>query len=308
MPFVLSVEPLIVDPNWLQGKQIPLPAISGSTGIPNPRTYTHEFPWRISKANILPPPEGKTLRALDGVWFFPCWRIVSQCFHSRISKAKALILDPEKPMLRAGKGTVQREGTIRLYSDEIDALYRDADIAAIPERQINHSLLSLEDLGLRLSTPIRSTFTIASISPALIYKNPSVDLLARWAKSEILVPVGDNYNRLALIRHTLEGHQRQVDSFPSFRSIYDLEERKPTSQVMLLTGSTGAIGSFILDRLLVDMDIAYIYCLNRAADSRRFKRLEIAKGVFHAVSAPIELKMNSIRSNWRSGRKRWLFA
>ncbi|KAL4934737.1 hypothetical protein BDV06DRAFT_229586, partial [Aspergillus oleicola] len=58
----------------------------------------------------------------------------AQCpAHARVSKSKILVVDVAKPMLRAGKGTVQRAGTVQLYRDEIDALYED-NIQPIPDR------------------------------------------------------------------------------------------------------------------------------------------------------------------------------
>jgi len=33
-----------------------------------------------------------------------------------------LVTHPEKPMLRAGKGTVMKKATVKLYEEEIDAL------------------------------------------------------------------------------------------------------------------------------------------------------------------------------------------
>ncbi|PWY66351.1 acetyl-CoA synthetase-like protein, partial [Aspergillus sclerotioniger CBS 115572] len=52
----------------------------------------------------------------------------TQCpAHARIAKSHILFTTPEKPMLRAGKGTVQRAGTLALYAQEFDDLYADAD-------------------------------------------------------------------------------------------------------------------------------------------------------------------------------------
>lgn len=47
--------------------------------------------------------------------------------HARIAKSHILFTTPEKPMLRAGKGTVQRAGTLAMYAAELDALYADAE-------------------------------------------------------------------------------------------------------------------------------------------------------------------------------------
>ena len=42
---------------------------------------------------------------------------------ARVSRSHVLFTDKQKPMLRAGKGTVQRAPTLKLYKDALDALY-----------------------------------------------------------------------------------------------------------------------------------------------------------------------------------------
>ena len=39
-------------------------------------------------------------------------------------KGFVMITDPNKPILRAGKGTVQRHATLQLYAKEFTALYK----------------------------------------------------------------------------------------------------------------------------------------------------------------------------------------
>ena len=115
-------------------------------------------------------------------------------------------------MLRAGKGTVQRCGTRRSYTAEIDALYRDADIMSadvdapdtvtpgdleksLMKKKIRHFILdsmnrkSIDDsdnffaLGmdslqaLVLVRKLKQSLAMSSIALSTIYTNPSVDSL-----------------------------------------------------------------------------------------------------------------------------------
>jgi hypothetical protein len=41
---------------------------------------------------------------------------------SRIFKEMVLVTSREKPMLRAGKGTVMKKATVKLYEEEINSL------------------------------------------------------------------------------------------------------------------------------------------------------------------------------------------
>lgn len=45
--------------------------------------------------------------------------------HARIVKSHVIFMHPQRPMLRAGKGTVLHSATLRLYEDDIDSLYAD---------------------------------------------------------------------------------------------------------------------------------------------------------------------------------------
>ncbi len=58
------------------------------------------------------------------------WPIIeeanSKCdMFARVEKSHILFVSPDKPMERAGKGTVQRRLTLDLYAQEIDALYAE---------------------------------------------------------------------------------------------------------------------------------------------------------------------------------------
>lgn len=68
-----------------------------------------------------PPPPADSL--LEDLW--PIIEQANQTYtvDSRIAKSHIVFTEPEKPMQRAGKGTVQRAPTLELYRDELDALY-----------------------------------------------------------------------------------------------------------------------------------------------------------------------------------------
>ncbi|KAL9630769.1 MAG: hypothetical protein Q9204_004551 [Flavoplaca sp. TL-2023a] len=54
---------------------------------------------------------------------------------ARVARSHILFTDPEQPMRRAGKGTVQRGPTLQLYKDKLDQLYeREGD--AVPGNEL----------------------------------------------------------------------------------------------------------------------------------------------------------------------------
>lgn len=229
--------------------------------------------------------------------------------HARVDKSKILVLESAtKPMLRAAKGTVQRQGTLRLYADEIDALYEQQEtasdsrtkarsgISGLTEEDVANQLraiiseitsfqnpdddVDLFTLGmdslqtLQLCRAIKAKLGLTfSIAPSLVYKHPSVESLAR----EILhlgSPAGQpeentKQDRLEAMATLLNHYEHQIDQLVSpGRSSNMSKTSSEAPQVIVLTGSTGAIGSHLLQELLCNKNIAHIYCLNRSLNSK----------------------------------------
>ena len=74
-----------------------------------------------AKKNLMSPEERKGF--LEDLW--PTIEQANKLCsaHGRVLRGLVLFTTAEKPMLRAGKGTVQRRGTVKLYKSELDALY-----------------------------------------------------------------------------------------------------------------------------------------------------------------------------------------
>ncbi|KAL4936564.1 hypothetical protein BDV06DRAFT_233299 [Aspergillus oleicola] len=219
--------------------------------------------------------------------------------HARISKSKILVLDQEKRMLRAGKGTVQREGTVRLYAEQIDALYSETDSQPASDgKTIIKTISSREDavtalrtlvgditswaqfdddadlftLGmdslqtLRLSGAIRSKLEISTVSAAVIYRNPSVNLLAEQVFPG-QAPQKAKYGTTSTMTNLQTQYEQQIDQLASTMPLGAVQRYLPSSEVVVLTGSTGTVGSFILDQLLANDEVSHVYCLNRTQNS-----------------------------------------
>lgn len=221
--------------------------------------------------------------------------------HARIVKSHVLLTHPQKPMLRAGKGTVQRSGTLRLYADEIESLYADADtMTADAEAQGLDSLSSLDDsavyqfikrsvlsitkwpdlddnqnfftLGmdslqtLLLVREFRRGLAIPSVALTTVYTNPSLSALtkailrcSRHQQESKAFQEQERHQRIGIF---LNEYQEKIDRLP----ISPTAVQETPNRVVILTGSTGALGSHILHTLLAN-PITHIYCLNRATDS-----------------------------------------
>jgi hypothetical protein len=73
-----------------------------------------------------PKNEGEVKAFIDKVWPSVIAANKETVAHGQIGRDHVIISSPEKPFLRAGKGTIQRQGTLKLYKDEIDELYEKA--------------------------------------------------------------------------------------------------------------------------------------------------------------------------------------
>ena len=208
--------------------------------------------------------------------------------HARVSMSKILLVDPAKPMLRAPKGTIQRNATLKIYADEIDQLYKqddevngdadaggEADVKAAIRNvvaellgwdDLNFFQLGMDSLGvLRLQRALKRH--LPSITLNTIYNNASVNALAKEIESASAsngeVEAKDPTAELAQL---LESYQKKIDLIPA--STVPAVPAGPAT--IMVTGTTGALGSYVVNRLLQlpESEVVRIYCFNRAKDAK----------------------------------------
>lgn len=225
--------------------------------------------------------------------------------HARISKSHILFTSPGKPILRTAKGTVQRKATLRSYSNELEALYADADSmndlevpVVIDTNDMEGSILRI----LRTTTGISDLATeddffsrgmdslqviqtarslkaglakadvdAKALAPSTIYTSPTVSKLVAALKTYMEAGPQDAES---LEQARAQKMQRMLEKYSvglpdqSLRHT-DNFRRDDNRQVVVLTGSTGALGSYLLDALVKCESVSTIYCLNRSADAEQ---------------------------------------
>ncbi|KAL8650328.1 MAG: hypothetical protein Q9226_005189 [Calogaya cf. arnoldii] len=113
------------------------------------------------------------------------------------------------------------------------------------------------------------------ITASTIYSNPSVTKLAKVltnspqsSESRQLDPQPDNISSNRQVNELLAKYSWNLPvtsrSSKSWRLGHGMK--------VLLTGSTGSLGSYILGRLLANCRVSHIYCLNRSANSEKRQR------------------------------------
>lgn len=219
--------------------------------------------------------------------------------HARILKDFVIFADQERGVERAGKGTVQREPTLQLYQKDIDKLYEAPELPnTLPEMLVeakdeepvplkealpdivssclevdgdlapdanlfDHGLDSIQTVSLAKKInaySIQTNPTPQTVSPQTIYTNPSIE------KLESRLENGTH--------HENESHETEMQIiFKEWsRSLPQAKDnpvpKLPDKSVILLTGSTGSLGSYLLNTLLSSPNIEKVYCLTRDEDGR----------------------------------------
>lgn len=130
--------------------------------------------------------------------------------------------------------------------------------------------LSATFLRLRIVNVFRVSDDLAKVLPAItqnvVYDHPTVDDLARFITG--IVKTHD-----AEIGNASTSHKEAVGTMIN-KYIAGLDSKLPLAShrvhegaVVLITGSTGNIGSQILSELLQDNSVARVYAFNRAAQN-----------------------------------------
>ncbi|KAH0833861.1 putative aminoadipate reductase [Lanmaoa asiatica] len=243
---------------------------------------------------------------------------------SRIFKEMILVTSKEKPMLRAGKGTVIKKATMALYESEIDALYAFVEASAkagtdVPLPPIWSQIevenwLMVHATAVNAGKPIEVDIDVFeqgfdSLSSTFL-KNRIIGSLARSSHEEIQAAaprisqniVFSNPTLRLLARHLIQLFAaRDTSSSPSSDPEAEIEDMiakysigfgdkfgdvtqgAPTrpktihhGHVVLLTGSTGGLGSYLLASLLSREDVAVVYAFNRPCKTRTIKQRQYA--------------------------------
>lgn len=223
--------------------------------------------------------------------------------YARVSKSHILFTSPVKPMSRAGKGTVQRRFTIEKYSAEIDALYADAEkmndsdvlakVDPLNLKQFVHQIVTfamgLEHLGadddffsrgmdslqvIQTARYLKSGLQEAgmkagNLGPSTIYTNPTITKLTSAVESfaQNIQATRESAEKARI--HDMEEILKKYSNTSDLNQQRPRARKVPILETVVLTGSTGALGSYLLEEFFKSELVSKIYCLNRSADSKQ---------------------------------------
>ncbi|KAI5253455.1 acetyl-CoA synthetase-like protein [Aureobasidium subglaciale] len=229
--------------------------------------------------------------------------------HGRVWKSKIAIANPQKPFQRAPKGSIMRRKTNELYQAEIEALYSNegsaehlgqldvnSDDAAILDfvkqairlalPKVSESLDnesndidlfsfgidSLQVLALAntigSSLPKKECSRDATFKPRMVYSNPTINALTNAINNLLRGGSANGAPTKSREQNMDEVIKKYTQNLPPPVE-YNPRQQK---HAVVLTGSTGSLGNYLLEELITNPAIAKVYCLNRSAAQSRQKR------------------------------------
>lgn len=222
--------------------------------------------------------------------------------HARIAKSHIIFIPPTCPMIRTPKGTIMRAASLAQYTKELDMLYANAD--KVPDHGNASANIDLQDSStvllylretvseitgsldlqdddnffvqgidslqaLLITRQLKQSLNLPDLAISTIYANPSIRSLAEalqlasGLRESTPKPLYENSSE-GKLDALLTAYCELVDRIPS--SVHRVGQENGNN-VFLLTGSTGALGSYLLESLLAAPEVAHVFCLNRSVDS-----------------------------------------
>ncbi|KAI0091717.1 hypothetical protein BDY19DRAFT_904330 [Irpex rosettiformis] len=218
--------------------------------------------------------------------------------HSRIFKEMIIVSTPNKPFAYTAKNTPRRQSIIDDYDSEIDALYSEVEQTAQADvkppsiwdlahvtpfvREVIQSVLTrtvedTDDIFVKgcdslQATYIRNTLlrtlkavgiNTRALPNGFVYLHPTIIALAAFLVGQASPDMNKSNSDLKdrAISEMAQMLEKYGSDFPSHTP--SEQAKIPSKDVVVLTGTTGALGAAILAALAVDPDIEHIYALNR---------------------------------------------
>ncbi|KAL8829920.1 MAG: hypothetical protein Q9170_005963 [Blastenia crenularia] len=211
---------------------------------------------------------------------------------------------PDEPMLRADKGTVKRSATLKAYAKDIDDFYDHLNVAnsvtqfdldtkdhdslmaslkLLIAKFCNLGSITADDdlfgLGMNSLQAMAMTRELKSsiaskngqaargVSAKLMYSNPTLSKLASAIKN-LLDP--NTHEEQDTEGARIKEMEQILDELSADLPASDIHKSRSVEggHTLLLTGSTGSLGSYMLDVALTTPNVKKVICLNRRANSQ----------------------------------------
>jgi thioester reductase-like protein len=245
--------------------------------------------------------------------------------HSTILPQMVKILPFNKSLPSTDKGTVMRKKAEQNYKDIVEKLYKDflegpvrsknenVDVSTWSSEQAKQFLIqsaadvlglspsdfkdpdqSIFDLGLNSLSSIQLRNKIAeyfdNVPQNFLFQHPSINSMAEALMSEEKEDILEQAEKRSQQCHDLANAyiKKAKNDFGVAKNFYSDKKDK----VILLTGVTGSLGSFMLRDFLLDPSVKKVYCCIRGKQKQLWDRLVHA---FKSRSLDVSLLENTDR-------------
>lgn len=215
--------------------------------------------------------------------------------HARIYQSKIAVASKEKPFVRAAKGSIIRSQTTAAFKNEIEALYSDEGYSSNTENESNddtdligkvHAVFARSLPSFKQNTPddvdifslgvdslavlalvntLNKAIRGAKVTAPFVYSNPSVKQIAEALSQntsktggQTAAPLTREERMDRMVRKYTQGmiRERKLNT-----------HKNTTKRTVVVTGSTGSLGTHMLVQLLKDPDVEKVYCMNRSENA-----------------------------------------
>nr|AAS98174.1 ochratoxin A non-ribosomal peptide synthetase [Penicillium nordicum] len=238
--------------------------------------------------------------------------------HGHVMKNKIALASKDKPFAMTPKGSTQRRLVTDSYKDEVEKLYTLPGVEEIPFTlppspefpnivEFARNLVfyvsdiiscaddaNLYDVGLdslrtiQLASALRAT-GFQDITPQMIYMHPSIEEIAILLQGILCGTQKQTISRREKI-------DRLVTKYTT-----DLPQQNYVHNVcgtdiltVALTGSTGSLGSYLLDSLRSDKTVGKVYCLTRDGKEERQRKAFQERGLDPTIPDKVEFVQTSL--------------
>ncbi|KAI0397506.1 acetyl-CoA synthetase-like protein [Xylariaceae sp. FL0594] len=269
------------------------PAVQSALVVGNRRFHPAVL---LELRDAVPPTAAETEALLDKIYAEVVEKAnAASPSHARIFRANMMLTVEGKPFLRTDKGTVRRTAMLRAYEKEIDAFYEeleaqeakaltsDMDVSSpttiadslreiinvLLKKELNDddnlftagfdSLLVFQILGALRTAAERAKVSI-TLGPSIIYGNPTLEKLSNAFYTSLQGTGGSEDAEKATYQLAQEIVSKYTRDLPQ------------DGESVIVTGTTGSLGTYLLNTLLKNSSVKRIYCFNRSGDAEDRQR------------------------------------
>ncbi|QIW99163.1 hypothetical protein AMS68_004681 [Peltaster fructicola] len=254
--------------------------------------------------------------------------------HAQLHESHVCVLDSNVTFLRSAKGDVRRGPTVDALEHVINNVYVSAEhtihsghpsVDTSTVDSLSSSLLQVaqkelpskiaggfgvqDDLFVKagldslqvvkmarsITRCMRQQGQDVDLAPRTIYEHPSMHGISEVLLSTSRQPSPTLDDGLDKMESLLAACKKHIDMLK--RSIVPSKEAGGDAQVVILTGSAGSLGSYVLDSLIRQDTVRKVFCLNRqGSDEERQRRAHDSRGLSQDLAKVIFLQTNMLEA------------